>query len=104
MRRDVPQTRRVRLTTRLLTETGLSTPASRLAGVTLLAAVTLPPVMAPIAALAQCNSNSNPPPPPRVVANFSNQSFGNNAPLMPYNVTSFSLVGCKGPDIPDPGF
>src|SRR5262245_7091901 len=60
-----------------------------------LGTVTLAHVMAIAAAQAQCNSSSNPGPPPPVVANFSNQSFGNNSP---YNVASFGLVGCKGPD------
>ena len=43
-----------------------------------LGTVTLAQVMAPTAAQAQCNSSSNPAPPSPVVANFSNQTFGNN--------------------------
>jgi hypothetical protein len=31
-----------------------------------------------------------------VVANFSNQSFGNNSPLVPYRVLSAGLSGCDG--------
>src|SRR3954470_13346049 len=54
-----------------------------------LGTVTLAQVMAPAAAQAQCNSSINPAPPAPVVANFFNQSFGNNPPLVPYNVTSF---------------
>src|SRR5262249_15840744 len=70
-----------------------------------LGTMTLAQVSAPTAAQAQCNSNNNPPPPPRVVANFSNQSFGNNTPLQPYNVSSFSLIGCNGANgnLGDPG-
>ena len=48
-----------------------------------LGTVTLAQVMAPAAAQAQCNSSSNPAPPSPVVANFFNQSFGNNSPLVP---------------------
>ena len=33
-----------------------------------------------------------------MVANFFNQSFGNNSPLVPYSVTSFGLGGCNGAD------
>src|SRR4051812_19088295 len=58
--------------------------------------VTLAQVMAPAAAQAQCNSSSNPAPPSPVVANFFNQSFGNNSPLVPYNVASLGLGGCNG--------
>ena len=61
-----------------------------------LGTMTLAQVMAPTAAQAQCNSSSNPAPPSPVVANFSNQSFGNNPPLVPYNVASAGLVGCNG--------
>ena len=61
-----------------------------------LGTMTLAQVMAPAAAQAQCNSSSNPSPPSPVVANFSNQSFGNNPPLVPYNVASLGLVGCNG--------
>ena len=61
-----------------------------------LGTMTLAQVMAPTAAQAQCNSNSNPAPPSPVVANFSNQSFGNTPPLVPYNVASPGLVGCNG--------
>ena len=46
-----------------------------------LGTMTLAQVMAPAAAQAQCNSSSNPAPPSPVVANFSNQSFGNPPPL-----------------------
>src|SRR5215213_2746680 len=60
-----------------------------------LGTVTLVQVMAPAVAQAQCNSSSNPSPPPPVVANFSNQSFG-NPPLVPYNVASLGLGGCNG--------
>lgn len=110
MRRDVPAAKRARPTTRLLTETCLSTPTSRLAvevcrstrlGSNILLALgtmTLAGVMAPDAAQAQCNSSINPAPPSPVVANFSNKTFGNNPPLVPYNVTSFGLVGCNGAD------
>ena len=45
-----------------------------------LGTVTLAQVLAPAAAQAQCNSSSNPTPPSPVVANFSNQTFGNNPP------------------------
>ena len=61
-----------------------------------LGTVTLAQVMAPAVAQAQCNSSNNPSPPPPVVANFFNQSFGNNPPLVPYNVASLGLGGCSG--------
>src|SRR6185436_15439405 len=66
-----------------------------------LGTMTLAQVMVPAEAQAQCNSNSKPPSP--VVANFSNQSFGNPPSLMPYNVASSGLVGCKGPDVDGSG-
>ncbi|MET0745371.1 MAG: hypothetical protein ABWY78_18515, partial [Microvirga sp.] len=61
-----------------------------------LGAVTWAQVMLPGTALAQCSSSSNPMPPNPVIANFSNQSFGNTAPLTPYNVASAGLAGCQG--------
>ena len=67
-----------------------------------LGTVTLAQVMAPATAQAQCNSNSKPPSP--VVANFPPpQIFGNPPSLVPYNVTSLGLVGCKGPDVDGSG-
>ena len=67
-----------------------------------LGTMTLAQVMAPAAAQAQCNSNSKPPSP--VVANFPPpQIFGNPPSLVPYNVTSLGLVGCKGPDVDGSG-
>ena len=71
-----------------------------------LGTMTLAQVMAPAAAQAQCNSSSNPVrhrrwwpilplPLPRV--------FGNPPSLVPYNVTSFGLAGCKGPDVDGSG-
>ena len=68
--------------------------------------MTLAQVMAPAAAQAQCNSSSNPSPPSPVVANFAPpppQIFGNPPSLVPYNVTSFGLAGCKGPDVDGSG-
>ena len=61
-----------------------------------LGTVLLAQVMASATARAQCNSSSNPAPPSPVVADFSNQSFGNNSPLVPYSVGSAGLVGCNG--------
>ncbi len=61
-----------------------------------LGTVAVAQVMAPATAHAQCNSISNPTPPPPLVANFSNQSFGNDSPLVPYRVLSAGLSGCDG--------
>ena len=61
-----------------------------------LGTMTLAQVMAPAVAQAQCNSGNNPSPPPPVVANFSNQSFGNNPPLVPYNIASLGLAVALG--------
>src|SRR3982750_1791752 len=56
----------------------------------------LAPVVSASAAQAQCNTSSNPSPPSPMQANFSNQSFGINPPLMPYSVISVGIPGCIG--------
>lgn len=64
-----------------------------------LGACALAPLLAPAAALAQCNPGDGAPPPPPtagITASFSNQSFG-TPPRTPYSIVSPTQPGCTGP-------
>src|SRR4051812_29259707 len=60
-------------------------------------------VVAPGAALAQCNASPTPPPAPPIQQNYANQSFGTAFPSTPYyRLVTIGINGCDG--APNGGF